>query len=83
MRGHFEIAVCIDLIWRRGSSAHKLATSCKNIETFSLIEVQTVSPWSCAFCSPTPLIKVASNAKPYSKLQPTTLNGGEGAGVFY
>ena len=28
---------------------------------------------------PTPLIKVASDAKPYSKLQPTTLNGGEGA----
>ena len=27
----------------------------------------------------TPLIKVASDAKPYSKLQPTNLNGGEGA----
>ena len=30
---------------------------------------------------PTPLIKVASDAKPYSKLQPTTLNGGEGGAV--
>ena len=52
------------------------------LETFSLIETQTVSPWSCAFDSPYPLIKVLhcknSNAKPYSKLQPTTLNGGGG-----
>ena len=29
------------------------------------------------------LIKVASNAKPYSKLQPTTLNGGEGGAVYF
>ena len=32
---------------------------------------------------PTPLIKVASDAKPYYKLQPTTLNGGEGAVVYF
>ena len=33
--------------------------------------------------SPTPLIKVASDAKPYYKLQPTTLNGGEGGVVYF
>ena len=32
---------------------------------------------------PTHFIKVASDAKPYSKLQPTTLNGGEGGGVYF
>ena len=32
---------------------------------------------------PTPLIKVASDAKPYYKLQPTTLNGGEGGVVYF
>ena len=31
----------------------------------------------------TPLIKVASDAKPYSKLQPTTLNGGGEGDVYF
>ena len=41
------------------------------------------SPWSCAFDSPYPLIKVASDTKPYSKLEPATLNGGEGDSVYF
>ena len=32
---------------------------------------------------PTPLIKVASDAKPYSKLEPTTLNAGKGGCVYF
>ena len=42
-----------------------------------------MSLWSCACDSPYPLIKVASDAKPYYKLQPTTLNGGEGGVVYF
>ena len=31
----------------------------------------------------TPLFKVPSDTKPYSKLEPTTLNGEEGGYAFY
>ena len=58
----------------------------KILETFSLIGAQMESLWSCALDSRYPLIEVGSDAKPYSKLQPITLNGGEGGGgqcVFY
>ena len=43
-------------------------------------------PWSCACDPPTPLIKVASNTRPYSKLGGTPLNGreeGGGRSVLY
>ena len=40
-------------------------------------------PWSCACDPPPPLIKVASNTRPYSKLGGTTLNGREEGGQCY
>ena len=40
-------------------------------------------PWSCACDPPPPLIKVASNTRPYSKLGGTTLNGREEGGQYY
>ena len=40
-------------------------------------------PWSCACDPPPPLIKVASNTKPCSKLGGTTLNGREEGGQYY
>ena len=40
-------------------------------------------PWSCACDPPPPLIKVASNTRPYSKLGGTTLNGREEEGQYY
>ena len=39
-------------------------------------------PWSCACDPPPPLIKVASNTRPYSKLGGTTLNGREEGGQY-
>ena len=59
----------------------RLQLVAKILETFSLIGAQTLSLWSYAF-PPTPLIKVASDAKPYSKLQPTTLMWERGQCVF-
>ena len=40
-------------------------------------------PWSCACDPPPPLIKVASNARPYSKLGGKTLNRREEGGQYY
>ena len=40
-------------------------------------------PWSCACDPPPPLIKVASNTRPRSKLGGTTLNGREEGGQYY
>ena len=40
-------------------------------------------PWSCACDPPPPLIKVASNTRPCSKLGGTTLNGREEGGQYY
>ena len=67
----------------KAAEVNKLQLVVKILETFSLTEAQTLSPRSCAFDSPYPLIKVASDTKPYSKLQPTTLNGGEERGVYF
>ena len=53
-------------------------TSCKNtwdtLPYFGLI----ACPWSCACKPPSPLIKVASNTRPCSKLSGTIFDGGEG-----
>ena len=53
-------------------------SSCKNtwdtLPYFGLM----ACPWSCAFDPSPPLIKVAGNTRPCSKLSGTTLNGGEG-----
>ena len=57
-------------------------TSCKNtwdtLPYFGLI----ARPWSCACDPPPPLIKVARNTRPCSKLSGTTLNGGEGEEII-
>lgn len=53
-------------------------TSCKNTETFYFIEAQTVSRDHVhSIPLPPPLLKFDSDAKSYSKLEPTSSNGGE------
>ena len=55
----------------------------KVLEALYRILAWMACPWSCACDPPPPLIKVASNTRPYSKLGGTTLNGREEGGQYY
>ena len=61
----------------------KLQPVAKVLETLYRILAWMACPWSCACDPPPPLIKVASNTRPYSKLGGTTLNGREEGGQYY
>ena len=55
----------------------------KVLEALYRILAWMACPWSCACDPPPPLIKVASNTRPYSKLGGTTLNGREEGGQYH